>query len=76
MSEWLAAGYSLVSLDFSKVVQMNSTLDKKASALAAAMQREMSKHNACLDDERGALLKLLQLSKKPYGEFFFIYIYF
>lgn len=67
MSEWLAAGYSLVSLDFSKVVQINTSLDQKTSVLAAAMQREMAKHNACLDEERGALLKLLQLSKKPYG---------
>lgn len=46
---------------------MNSSIDKKNSVLAVAMQKEMAKHNACLDEERAALLKLLQLSKKPYG---------
>lgn len=69
ISEWLAAGYSLVSLDFPKIVQINTAVDKTTSSLSSLMQKQMAKHNANLDDERNALLKLLQLSKKPYGNF-------
>lgn len=73
VGDWLSAGYSLVSLEFPHAIQTGNAPNHAASMLSKEMQEEMSRHNSYLSDEKEALLKLLQLSKKPYGRTKFLW---
>jgi len=66
----MAAGYNLLSLELANGegrMKEADGLTVDDESVVSHMVREMDRHNADLLDEREALLRLLQVPKKPYG---------
>uniref|UniRef100_A0A915D8B9 ENT domain-containing protein n=1 Tax=Ditylenchus dipsaci TaxID=166011 RepID=A0A915D8B9_9BILA len=65
-SEWLAASYSLASLELPKILQLNTSTNKTATKCAQRMVDQMDSFNSLLVNEKEAFEQLMQVHRHVY----------